>query len=57
MTTRGRYNAMFYYREGRKKGYTLAKRELYNVIPVIVDKHMEQMYREILDYRLSWVRK
>lgn len=57
MTTRGKYNSMFNYREGRMKGALIAKRELYNIIPVIVDKHMNQMYQEILDWKISWMRK
>jgi len=57
MTTRGKYNSIFNYRNGKKVGYLHAKREFYNSLSGIIDEHMEKMKCEIYKWRSSWMIK
>lgn len=53
MTTRGKYNAMFYYRAGKQKGYLEAQREFANVLPQIVNRHTKAMGEEFIDWTMA----
>jgi len=53
MTTRGKYNAIFNYRAGKRKGYLEAQREFANVLPQIVDRHVKAMNEEFVDWKMA----
>ena len=55
MTTRGKYDSIFNYREGRKKGYIIAKREFYNALSSIIHTHINAMESDILNWKVSFV--
>lgn len=53
MTTRGKYNSLFNYREGKKKGYNIAKREMGRLMPSIISFHIHKLEYELNKVILS----